>query len=121
MSWFEELKEELRKLGLEFESEAEAIRVTLPSGTQIETLEKKDGEGISLCITAPLPGEGPEDPNYYIKALEEALKVALQIESKYRYEVDESLPGYPVLRIYMDFSSGDELKDKLIRSLRSLQ
>jgi hypothetical protein len=116
LSWAERLKNKLKELNIEFESEAEAIRISLPGGAQIETVEGRSGE-VALSFSIPLPSEGPDDPNYYLNALTEAFTIMLNIDKSYRYEIDESIPGYPLLRVYIDFKSGDELTDKLIKSL----
>ena len=120
MSWSEKLKSGLRSLGLEFESEAEAIRITLPKGSQLEITEPPEGEGLAIVLSVPLPAEGPDDPEYYIGSMAEAMKIILSMNKNYKYEVDESIPGYPLLRIRISFSSGDELAETLLDALEKV-
>jgi hypothetical protein len=113
--WVERLKESLRSLGIPFESEAEAFRISL-DGASLEVAEAP--EGYAIIATIPLPGPGEAD---VARQVCKALEVMARLDVELKYEVDESLPGYPMLRVTAPHKDPSELASKLVEALRALQ
>jgi hypothetical protein len=113
--WVERLKESLRSLGVPFESEAEAFRISV-EGASLEVAESP--EGYAVVATIPLPGPGEADTaRQACKALEVMARLGVEL----KYEVDESLPGYPMLRVTAPYRDPSELASKLVEALKALQ
>jgi hypothetical protein len=114
--WAWRLQRRLRELGVSFEAEGSATRITLPGGAIVEVVEA--GEGYGLAATIPLPGGG--DPEA-ADAAWEALRLMASLGVELSYELDTSLPGYPMLRVTAAFRDPHALSEKLLSALQALQ
>lgn len=96
----------LAEAGCSFEAEGDTTRLMLGSGAIIEVKEEP-GEGVVVEASIPLPAsitELEEGRDSMVKALELLLSLGMEPE----YRVDNSLPGYPVLRGRVLFRSMEE-------------
>ncbi len=113
--WAHRLQTKLKELGILFEAEGEATRIRLAEGVYAEVREA-DEEGYSVAVTIPLPTSG-EDPEYLAEAFKAAARFIVKLGREAKYEVDESLPGYPMLRAIVDFTGPDELVDLILKAV----
>lgn len=96
----------LAKVGCSFEAEGDTTRLMLGSGTLIEVKEEP-GEGVVVEASIPLPtstAELEQGGRSIVKAFELLLSLGREPE----YSIDNSLPGYPVLRGRVVFKSVEE-------------
>jgi len=114
--WVERLRSALKSLGVSFESEAEAFRISLEGGSVLEIAEAPEGYAVVATIPLPGPGEG-EAARHACRALEVMARLGVEL----RYEVDESLPGYPMLRVTAPHRDPGELASRLVEALKALQ
>ncbi len=118
--WAKELTGWLRQRGFSFEAEGEAIRVHLDNGIIVEVVESRKGRGYDVVVTVPLPGNSDEALDEASqKAIVDAYKIlgGLSVD-EIRYEVDDSMPEYPSLRVYaVGFSDPTYMAKKLVETL----
>ncbi len=118
--WAKELTEWLRQRGFSFEAEGEAIRVHLDNGIIVEVVESRRGQGYDVVVTVPLPGNSDEALD---EASQKAIVDAYQILGRLSvdevsYEVDDSMPEYPSLRVYaVGFSDPTHMARKIVDAL----
>ncbi|MEB3816548.1 MAG: hypothetical protein LRS46_01200 [Desulfurococcales archaeon] len=116
--WANELQRRLRELGVSFEAEGEATRINLGEGIVVEIAEAPEGEeGYAVVANIPLPTGG--DPEY-ADSVALALKVLAALGSELKYELDESLPGYPMLRVRAVFKDPLDMSRRLLEVLESV-
>ncbi len=115
-TWANRLQQWLKQRGVSFEAEGEATRIHLPSGVYIEITESMEGEGYDVVITVPLPGTGSEAGDTK-SAISDAFEIVSLLGGELRYELDDSLPEYPSLRIIRSYRDPEELVDALISAL----
>ncbi|MEB2835753.1 MAG: hypothetical protein GSR80_000591 [Desulfurococcales archaeon] len=114
-SWAEELKRGLSEAGVAFEAEAEAIRIPLEGGAVIEVAGAEGG--YAIVATIPLPGAGEADA---VETVCRALGVMASFGVELEYEVDDSLPGYPMLRVTARHEDPGLLASRLLEALKKL-
>ncbi|MEB3859614.1 MAG: hypothetical protein LRS43_00220 [Desulfurococcales archaeon] len=107
------LQKFLASRGASFEAEGDTTRVHF-NGWILEVRDEPGG-GFSAIITLSLADEGPSRDT--ARAACEAFSLAMALKGGIRYEVDESLPGYPMLRIIVSRHSLDMLVEDLMRAL----
>ncbi len=110
--WAWRLQRRLREIGVSFEAEGSATRISLPGGAVVEVVEAEGGYG--LAATVPLPAGG--DPEA-AEAVATALRVMARLGVELHYELDDSLPGYPMLRVTADFQDPYTLAERLLEAL----
>jgi len=115
-NWANRLQQWLKQRGVSFEAEGEATRIHLPSGAYVEVTESLEGGGYDIVVTVPLPGTG-EEAEEARKAIDDALELLSLLGGQLRYELDDSLPEYPSLRVSRSFDDPEELVNKLISAL----
>lgn len=113
--WAYRLQSTLKDLGVPFEAEGEATRIKLYEGVYAEVMESDNG-GYSVAVAIPLPSSG-DDPELVAEAFKAAARFIVGMGRDVRYEVDESLPGYPMLRALVDFFDPDDLVDSVVKAL----
>jgi hypothetical protein len=109
----ERLQKFLASRGASFEAEGDTTRIHF-NGWILEVRDEPGG-GFSAIITLGLPEESPSKEA--ARAACEAFSLAMAIGGRARYELDESLPGYPMLRIVVSRSDLSGLVDDLLRVL----
>lgn len=119
MGWVEELKSLLSSLGVSFEVE-ESVRFHVDD-IVVEVVDEGDGFSVTASVNLPTPDAGPGDVDYYANQYRSALRLMLGLGGGLEYELDTSLPDYPLLRIVKRFSDAGELLEALRRSLKALK
>lgn len=115
--WAKRLQGFLRDRGISFEAEGEATRIHL-GDIVVEVAEAGGGRGYAVVITVPLPGSSREADEAAGRALADAIRLAGLLGAEgLGYELDTSLPGYPSLRIIVEYMDPRELADTLIAAL----
>ncbi len=115
--WAHRLQRSLLGLGAPFEAEGEATRIRLAEGVYAEVREAS--EGYSVSLTLPLPGGEPGEAEYYVEAFRAAAAFLASLGAEPRYEVDSSLPGYPMLRALAEFADPESLVESVLRAVRA--
>ncbi len=111
--WAWILQRRLREAGVRYEAEGSATRIALEGGAVVEVVEH--GEGYAVAATIPLPSGG--DPES-VEPVAAALRVMALLGVELSYELDESLPGYPMLRVTAAFGDPYTLAERLLESIR---
>ncbi len=110
------LQQYLKEKGVSFESEGDAVRVTI-NGLIIELNDESD-KGIIVQVQAPLPvGEGiPEEEArtlYYFG-------LAASIIGGGEYLAEEIVPGYPTISVSKPVGSLEEAAEKIMAVVEAL-
>ena len=118
--WASKLQSFLKDLGVPFEAEGEATRIRLYEGVLAEVREAEK-EGYAVEVSIPLPGDCAEgcDIEYHVEAYRAALRLLAGLGSALAYYLDDSIPGYPVLRARATFANPYELADRLAEAVRA--
>ncbi|GAB6147799.1 hypothetical protein [Stetteria hydrogenophila] len=116
--WAHRLQSKLKELQVPFEAEGEATRIRLAEGVYAEVREAGGGRGYAVSVTVPLPVSG-DDPESAAEAFKAAAGFITALGRDVKYEVDESLPGYPMLRAVVEFSDPKELADAVVKALKA--
>ena len=116
--WAHRLQRSLKELGVPFEAEGEATRVRLAEGVYAEVREAS--EGYTVAVSVPLPSGDAGDIQYYVEAFRAAVAFLAALGVEPEYEVDSSLPGYPMLRALARFSDPESLVDSVLRGVRAV-
>lgn len=115
--WFQKL---VRDLGCRFEAEGDVTRIHLESSI----VEVKDDpeRGVILEATIQLPPSTGEDPRFYADGAGLALELVSRLSPgrEVSYSLDESIPGYPFLRLVVGYDSLGEAYNDLARALKGL-
>ena len=116
--WARRLQSFLRESGISFEAEGEATRVHLGM-LSVEVTESGENS-YAIVITVPLPGSSADaGDEENARAYSNALRVLERLGAEeIRYELDTDVPGYPSLRIIVEYSDPGELAEKLIEALK---
>ena len=111
--WSRKLHEWLRDCGLSFEAEGEATRIVLGQA-MIQV-----AEGYSVIISLTLPGTG-EEAEGFEDDIARAFRIASRIagDREIRYELDDSLPRYPMLYIMITFEDPWALAERIVTALK---
>lgn len=119
--WANRLQQWLKQRGVRFEAEGEATRISLDSGLLVEIAESLEGDGYDIVMSIPLPGTGEEASSEEALApVRDAFELAGMLGGELRYELDTSMPGYPVLRVMRGYRDPEEMVDALIAALDRL-
>ncbi len=118
--WASKLQSFLKDLGVPFEAEGEATRIRLYEGVLAEVREAEEG-GYAVEVSIPLPGEctGGCDLDYHVEAYRAALRLLAGLGSTLAYYLDDSIPGYPILRARATFDNPYDLADRLAEAVRA--
>ena len=115
--WAKRIQSFLREKGVSFEAEGENIRIHV-DGVTVEVTEAPSGEGYAIVITLPLPASSSESDEQARSSIDTGFRLAELLEAEeLRYELDTSIPGYPSLRILVEYRDPGKLADKLIGAL----
>ena len=116
--WAKRLQGFLRDAGISFEAEGEATRIHLGM-LSIEVTEAGEN-GYAVVLTVPLPGSSEDaGDEETVNAYRDALRVLAGLGAEeLRYELDTDMPGYPALRVIIEYSDPNELAEKLIEALK---
>ena len=114
--WSRMLQEWLRDCGLSFEAEGEATRIMVGQ-VAVQVAEGEDG-GYSVIVSVSLPGRGV-DAQGVEDEIARAVRLASRIagERSLRYDVDQSLPDYPMLYIIVGFEDPYSMAEALTGAL----
>jgi hypothetical protein len=96
-----ELQRSLKNLGCRFEAEGDMVRIHV--GSAVVELKDEPERGAVIEAVIPLLEEAPLREEEISEAVEDAAKAARILYKAARglrveYELDTSLPGYPMLR-----------------------
>ena len=119
-SWSRRLQSWLRDCGLHFEAEGEATRISLGGGVLLEIAESLEGEGYEVVASIPLAGTGREAVETGLPALvARALDVIARVagDRQLNYDLDTSLPSYPILRVRAAFTDPWEMAEAIAEAL----
>jgi hypothetical protein len=118
--WSKSLQEWLKECNFSFEAEGEATRINI-DGVLVEVAEASQGEGYDIVISVQLPSQGSSesasDAELVARAIELAVKVAEN--RRIRYDLDDSLPDYPMLRAIINFKDPWDLVDAVYKALQN--
>lgn len=117
--WAKRLQSFLREKGFSFEAEGEAIRIHVGL-LGVEVVEH--GDGYAVVVTAPLPASSSDaGDEETARALRDALSVLAGLGAdEISYEVEEDVPGYPVLRATVAYGDPGRLAESLEKALSRL-
>jgi len=120
-TWIKELRKILDELGISYEAE-ENVRVHVGEVVvQIGELEEDErGYYVTASISLPSSESTLEEFDYYMDSFKAALKLILGLSGEVKYELDTSLPDYPVLHITKKFNDAEKLVEDLKNVLKSL-
>jgi hypothetical protein len=116
--WSNSLQRWLRECGIKFEAEGEATRASV-NGVTIEVAEGISSEGYDIVVSITMPTVGSDlvrEAENVLKALTIAGKIAGKKEVK--YELDSSLPSYPILYITVSFKDPWRLVESFKNGIR---
>ncbi|ABM80359.1 hypothetical protein [Hyperthermus butylicus] len=115
--WAKRIQSFLREKGISFEAEGENIRIHV-DGVTVEVTEAPSGENYAVVITLPLPASSSEADEQTRGTIDAGFKLAGLLDAEeLGYELDTSIPGYPSLRIVVEYKDPNKLADKLIDAL----
>ena len=120
-TWIKELRKILDELGISYEAE-ENIRVHVGE-VVVQIGEFEEGEKgyyVTASISLPSSESTLEEFDYYMDSFKAALKLVLGLTGEVRYELDTSLPDYPVLHITKKFNDAGKLVEDLKSILEKL-
>ena len=120
-TWIKELRKILDELGISYEAE-ENIRVHVGE-VVVQIGEFEEGEKgyyVTASISLPSSESTLEEFDYYMDSFKAALKLVLGLTGEVRYELDTSLPDYPVLHITKKFNDAGKLVEDLKSILKKL-
>ncbi|HIC99368.1 MAG TPA: hypothetical protein EYP08_07010 [Pyrodictiaceae archaeon] len=120
-TWIKELRKVLDELGISYEAE-ENVRVHVGE-VVVQIGEFEEGEKgyyVTASINLPSSESTLEEFNYYMDSFKVALKLMLGLTGEMRYELDTSLPDYPVLHITRKFNDAGKLVENLKNILKKL-
>ena len=120
-TWIKELRKILDGLGISCEAE-ENVRVHVGEVVvQIGELEEDErGYYVTASISLPSSESTLEEFDYYMDSFKAALKLILGLSGEVKYELDTSLPDYPVLHITKKFNDAGKLVEDLKSILKKL-
>ncbi|MCE4625615.1 MAG: hypothetical protein F7C35_07125 [Desulfurococcales archaeon] len=110
--WSRALHIWLRDCGLSFEAEGEATRISLPNGVTVELTESEEGFAVVISLSLATRGE---DLLVEAEVIAEAFWLAGKVAGKGKvlFDIDSSLPDYPILYITIPFNSPWEIVSSL--------
>lgn len=120
-TWIKELRKILDELGINYEAE-ENIRVHVGE-VVVQIGEFEEGEKgyyVTASISLPSSESTLEEFDYYMNSFKAALKLILGLAGEVKYELDTSLPDYPVLHITRKFNDAGKLVEDLKNVLKKL-
>ncbi|HIP85394.1 MAG TPA: hypothetical protein EYH17_01970 [Pyrodictium sp.] len=120
-TWIKELRKVLDELGISYEAE-ENVRVHVGE-VVVQIGEFEEGEKgyyVTASINLPSSESTLEEFDYYMDSFKVALKLMLGLTGEIRYELDTSLPDYPVLHITRKFNDAGKLVENLKNTLKKL-
>jgi len=120
-TWIKELRKILDELGISYEAE-ENLRVHVGE-VVVQIGEFEEGEKgyyVTASISLPSSESTLEEFDYYMDSFKAALKLVLGLTGEVRYELDTSLPDYPVLHITKKFNDAGKLVEDLKSILEKL-
>lgn len=120
-TWIKELRKILDELGINYEAE-ENIRVHVGE-VVVQIGEFEEGEKgyyVTASISLPSSESTLEEFDYYMNSFKAALKLILRLTGEVKYELDTSLPDYPVLHITKKFNDAGKLVEDLKNVLKKL-
>jgi len=120
-TWIKELRKVLDELGVSYEAE-ENIRVHVGE-VVVQIGEFEEGEKgyyVTTSINLPSSDSTLQEFDYYMNSFKTALKLILGLTGELKYELDTSLPDYPVLHVTRKFDDAGKLIENLKNVLKKL-
>ena len=116
--WFQEL---LRNLGCRFEAEGDVTRIHLESS--LVEVKDEPGRGVIIEASIQLPSSTGEESDFYINGIRLVLGIfsSLSPGRSVSYSLDDSIPGYPFLRVVVGYNDLNEAYTDLARALERLR
>ncbi len=117
-----ELQRSLKNLGCRFEAEGDMVRIHL--GDSVIELKDEPGRGVMVEAQIPLSEEAPYSEDE-IRSTAESAKAAITVVLKaarglrLEYELDTSIPGYPMLRMRFYPEDYKAAADRLLEAILS--
>ncbi len=117
-----ELQKSLKNLGCRFEAEGDMVRLHV--GDAVIELKDEPGRGAMIETQIPLLDESPfrvDELKEALDSISRALLITLKAARglKVEYEVDNSLPGYPMLRVRFYPEDYRAAADRLLEAVLS--
>lgn len=115
--WARKLQSFLKNSRLSFEAEGDTTRIHLGE-LQLEVSRREDSSGYQVILMVPLPGElSLEETSISGDAFRRAMSILGRLEGEIYYNLDDSLPGYPVLHIVVVHQDPNRLVELLVDAL----
>ena len=103
---------------MEHEYEGESLRMHI--GELVVEVSTHPEGGFMVTMQVPLPGPGEEQVDQYVKTFEKALKVFSRLKGDAEYQLDTSLPDYPMLHLVRRYSDPWKMVDEVAEAVASL-
>ncbi len=116
--WVKKLKKALEEAGVSFEAE-ETVRIHL-GDLVVEVGEAEKGPTVTVSLQLPGAPPSAEEVESYTKTYQLALKLVSRLTGELGYELDTSLPGYPLLHIVVAYTDADKMAEEIIAAVKEL-
>ncbi len=116
--WVKRLAKKLEEAGVEHEYEGESLRLHLGE-LVVEVTTHPEG-GFMVSMQVPLPGGSEDKPDQYVSAFANAVKLFLRLSGDAEYQLDTSLPDYPMLYMVRRYSDPWKMVDEVARAVSEL-
>jgi hypothetical protein len=117
--WVKRLASKLKELGVEHEYEGEALRLHIGELVVEVTTHPEGGYMVSMQV--PLPGSSGDQPDHYVNAFANAVRLFLRLSGSPEYQLDTSLPDYPMLYIVRRYDDPWKMVDEVAKAVRDLK
>ncbi len=95
--WVKKLAKKLEELGVDHEYEGESLRLHI--GDLVVEVSTHPEGGYMVSMQVPLPGPSEENVDQYVETYRKAVKLYARLKGEAEYQLDTSLPDYPMLHI----------------------
>ena len=109
----------LKAEGFRYEAEGDVTRIHL-NGLILE-VKDEPGRGVILMASLSLPTEAGQAALEAIAGFQKLFRVLGTLSGEIEYELDKSLPGYPMLRVVVAYANVESLVNDLIEALKLIK